>query len=110
MNLTQLSGFILSFVLLQAAIHSKALAATCYYRKNNEVKDPSIQPCDPSKEVSQCCALEKKNQGYNDTCLSNGLCYAEDGYYSGIFFESGCTDKTWGSPLCSSVCQKVPGK
>lgn len=110
MNLIRRSKLILSIILLQATIHSRALAATCYYRENSTVAEPSFQPCNPSQEESACCALNKTDQAPNDICLSNGLCYSEDSYNSGMFFQSACTDKTWGSALCPTVCKNVAGE
>lgn len=57
------------------------------------------RPCDPSAEVSACCATFRPD--YPDICLSSGLCYS----YEGFLFMDGCTDKSGKANGCPQFCR-----
>ncbi|KAF2812948.1 uncharacterized protein BDZ99DRAFT_411296 [Mytilinidion resinicola] len=79
---------------LAALCVSIARATDCYYPNGKVSPNANDQPCSTA-EGSACCPE-------NWQCLDNGLCYYPPEDYYGRY---GCTDKTWGSPLCpSNVC------
>ncbi|KAL4789125.1 hypothetical protein BDV19DRAFT_37087 [Aspergillus venezuelensis] len=72
------------------------LARDCFLMDGANVTD-AFYPCKSDlspTEHSACCARAE------DTCLSSGLCQSAGGF----FFESGCTDPTWGSDDCPNLC------
>ncbi|KAF2493921.1 hypothetical protein BU16DRAFT_562876 [Lophium mytilinum] len=79
---------------LAALCVSIAQATDCYYPNGKLSPNANDQPCSTA-EGSACCPE-------NWQCLDNGLCYYPPDDYYGRY---GCTDKTWGSPLCpSNLC------
>ncbi|KAF2083940.1 hypothetical protein K490DRAFT_69272 [Saccharata proteae CBS 121410] len=70
---------------------------TCYYP--NGVQS-NASPCFPDQPVSACC-------GPGFICYSDGLCAPgpEDRRtYQYKIYRSGCTDRSWNSSSCPSVC------
>lgn len=49
------------------------------------------RPCGPAP--AQCCS---------GTCLSNGLCFNEG---ANLLSRSSCTDSTWTSSVCTTICK-----
>ncbi|PLB52511.1 hypothetical protein P170DRAFT_351758 [Aspergillus steynii IBT 23096] len=95
---------ILPFLITQTALLSTAATASkCYFSDGSEASS-EIQPCFPSKSTSACCSTNKSGTLPNDVCLHNGLCMAQVAQYSGLIFQNACTDKSWESPDCPSVC------
>jgi len=88
-------------VILLAA---RGARAQCF-RIDGSSPDQSFEPCNPSAEVSACCA---SNKARPDLCLTSGLCYAQDSGFEGLLFSNGCTDRTGRASGCPSFCP--PGK
>lgn len=70
-------------------------ATTCFFPNGDT--DSQHFPCDPTAEVSVCCAV-----GFQ--CLSNGLCadYRYPDWQR--ILRGGCTDQGWPSS-CGTVCK-----
>lgn len=67
-----------------------ASGETCYYPDGETVSTDIA--CDSGTTYSSCCPSDS-------FCLSNGLCST-----GGITTRASCTDKTWASDECASVC------
>ena len=52
------------------------------------------KPCLSTTEYSMCCSVY-------DHCRPDGLCTSGDG---GLLWRESCTDRTWKSPSCASLC------
>ena len=63
----------------------------CYDLDGNVL--PTYGICTPTDVASVCC-------GINDACLTHGLCSSINGNY----YRGGCTDQTFNSKACSSIC------
>jgi hypothetical protein len=98
MRLQSLSSNLFALVLLYTTI---AIAAQCYYSDGTKA-DPSFQPCNPDAEVSSCCAIKKSNHWLNDVCTTSGLCVPQDGNFSGLLYQNGCTVTDWSNPGCQT--------
>ncbi|KAJ6166550.1 hypothetical protein N7470_001997 [Penicillium chermesinum] len=98
---------LLAFLILSAFIAQNGALATKCYSRDGTVYGSDVQPCHPSAQEGACCATNKHDQGVNDTCLSNNLCYSQDGVSSGLFYEVGCTKSDWASSACSFVCKDM---
>ncbi|EXJ95708.1 hypothetical protein A1O1_00831 [Capronia coronata CBS 617.96] len=78
------------------------VSATCYWQNSTLAPDDpySIAPddtaCFPDQENSPCC-------GTGWTCLSDGVCYIEQGD-SSFYYRGTCTDRTWDSQQCPGWC------
>ncbi|KAL4964316.1 uncharacterized protein BDV14DRAFT_201088 [Aspergillus stella-maris] len=73
-----------------------SLARDCYLM-DGQLANTSHSPCTTSEDPtshSPCCAKG------TDTCLTSGLCQSSNG----LIFETGCTDPTWESVACPSLC------
>lgn len=70
--------------------------ATCYFPNGLEMTRPKVEffECDSSQEHTMCC-------GTGDHCRSDGLC---DSIFYGLVFRNGCSDSTWQSSSCVSLC------
>ncbi|PVI04965.1 hypothetical protein DM02DRAFT_651136 [Periconia macrospinosa] len=74
--------------------------ATCYFPDGSSVQDT---PCNTGSTNSTCCSL-----GY--ACLSNHICAltdqvpADSAKSSPPFVRASCTDRSWTSPECPSLC------
>lgn len=77
-------------------------AASCYTVNGEQCTDSSLAPCDPTAEVSPCCASNKGT--ISDICMSSGLCYAQDSDNRGLIDMNGCTDDTGLSADCPHTC------
>src|SRR5438046_10766551 len=84
---------VLSFGLLYLV--DFALAQTCYFPVTEQLA-ANFTPCFPDNAVSSCCSPD-------DYCLTNGYCM--DAGWDNAISRGACTDKTFGSPLCSQHCQ-----
>lgn len=96
---------ILLGLFLAVHLFTSFVAAACYFpngtdRNANKGYEP-YQPCVASDggQASMCC---RTNDGYPDTCQSDGLC-RNDGF-DGILWREACTDKTWTAPECIKLC------
>ena len=67
---------------------------TCYFP--NEKVASTYQPCNSTDDdhASVCCELS------TSVCSTKGLCYGSNGY----LYRGGCTDRSWKSALCPTVC------
>lgn len=101
------TGLLFSFFLYALFLQVQVVAATCYARNGTEML-ADVQPC--KSEGGACCSINKHDQGYNDTCLDNGLCFSQDGLATGLFYEVGCTTSDWSSSECSFVCKDMQRK
>ncbi|KAE8327679.1 hypothetical protein BDV39DRAFT_175089 [Aspergillus sergii] len=88
---------------IQTVILPHTIARQCYWRNGASTLDEQ-QPCFPDKENSPCCATNKQNGDSNDVCTSNGLCVAQVEPYTGLVLQNGCTDSSWNSSDCLSIC------
>lgn len=78
-------------------LHHQRKTPQCYYPSG----DPSDDvPCDPTAEVSMCCANA-------NACLSNGLCRTSgtDATHGISFARGTCTDSSWMSLVCPWRCR-----
>lgn len=78
-------------------------ATKCYTADGYAVEDDKYMPCIGIDKVeSMCCRL---NDTSPDTCLSNGLCFANSSFANGYWMDF-CTDQKWESPNClaKSIC------
>ena len=68
--------------------------STCYY-PNGDIA-PNYKPCSSTEDgsISVCCELS------TSVCTTKGLCFGSDGY----MYRGGCTDQSWKSESCPSVC------
>ncbi|KAL2824472.1 hypothetical protein BDW59DRAFT_180221 [Aspergillus cavernicola] len=83
-------------------------ATMCYTADGYAVEDDKYMPCIAIGGVeSMCCRLNDTNP---DTCLSNGLCFANSSFADG-YWRDFCTDQTWESPNClaKSICSTAEG-
>ena len=48
--------------------------------------------------------LQASNKGNGDICIQGGLCYAQQGSYSGYIYGNGCTDSTFSDQSCPYAC------
>ncbi|KAL2824288.1 hypothetical protein BDW59DRAFT_162626 [Aspergillus cavernicola] len=82
--------------LLLTLLIGVSLARDCYFM--NGGRTPTThQPCKAdlaSDDHSSCCSAA------NDICLDSGLCLANNG----LIYETACTDPTWESNACPSIC------
>ncbi|KAF6843609.1 hypothetical protein CMUS01_01936 [Colletotrichum musicola] len=77
---------------------------TCYAPNGDIADNETYVPC---KKLgifqvgiySSCCALAGRHET-RQTCLASGLC--ED--FSGQLYRGFCTDRTWTSKACTSLC------
>ncbi|KAL3470973.1 hypothetical protein BJX99DRAFT_250814 [Aspergillus californicus] len=88
---------------IYSTLHSMSLAASCYYT-DGTYGSPEQQPCFPGQDVSACCGIAKTNGDANDYCLTSGLCLGQVSGYTGLMLLNSCTDRTWGSDDCPSIC------
>ncbi|KAL3478273.1 hypothetical protein BJX99DRAFT_107366 [Aspergillus californicus] len=85
---------ILLATLLTAYSNVAAQDQDCFLMDGQLASD-SHKPCNTSTTGhSACCATA------TDICLESGLCLSS----SGLIFESACTDRTWESDACPSLC------
>lgn len=82
-----LLSFGLQFFLLQN------VSATCYWPDGNATST-DYAPCNYGT-TSMCC-----DTANNDICTPEGLCL----YHKTSYTRDACTDSTWASPNCVSVC------
>jgi hypothetical protein len=72
---------------------------TCYFPDESEAAYNGVNyvPCkEPSPGgFTYCC-------GRSDMCTLAGYCIGS----AGVFYRGGCTDRTWTSPLCPTLCAK----
>ncbi|KAF6830453.1 hypothetical protein CPLU01_07379 [Colletotrichum plurivorum] len=78
--------------------------ATCYAPNGDIADNKTCVPCNKlginqQGIYSSCCALEGQHET-RQTCLTSGLC--EDS--SGQLYRGFCTDRTWRSKACTSIC------
>ncbi|KAK2741911.1 hypothetical protein FQN57_005470 [Myotisia sp. PD_48] len=92
-----------TFLVLSAISLHTSFAATCYRRGGEEISSEQ-QPCFPEKKHSACCSLSKGSGAPGDICTSDGLCMAQIAPWTGHLYLNGCTDRTWNSPDCPSIC------
>jgi hypothetical protein len=88
-------------LLLSTALYaSTALTARDCYTPDGQInKQGTHKPCNASAPVSACC-LDTAN------CLSNGMCKVGATENTGVRYGRGtCTDPTWKSPFCPSMCK-----
>ena len=66
----------------------------CYYPNGKTA--PNYQPCNSTDDgsTSVCCELS------TSVCTTKGLCLGSDSY----IYRGGCTDQSWKSESCPSVC------
>lgn len=69
--------------------------AKCYARDGTSNSDI---PCSSNGDVSACCGTS------GPVCYSNGMCGPATGAGNRQFGVGGCTDSTWNSTACLSVC------
>ena len=75
-------------------------SAQCYSPDGSLFPDNRYMPCISTNGVdSMCCLTNTTIPQDADTCLPSGQCSREGAYYRDF-----CTDKTWRSPNCLSVC------
>ncbi|KAL3464321.1 hypothetical protein BJX64DRAFT_254706 [Aspergillus heterothallicus] len=91
--------------LLASVFISAALAARCYYTDGSYALAEQ-QPCFPDQEHSPCCGLAKQSGDANDFCLTSGLCLGQVSGYTGLFLLNSCTDASWDSDDCLSICPR----
>ncbi|KAL4942743.1 hypothetical protein BDV06DRAFT_191562 [Aspergillus oleicola] len=88
-------SFAVVFSLILVLLHGQPSHARDCYLMDGQSASTSHEPCDTSTNGhSACCAIGP------DTCLESGLCQTS----SGLIFETGCTDPTWESDACPSLC------
>jgi len=88
----------LIFSFLLAIAETIRASETCYFPNGSEIFSTSTnttyEACNEiAGATSQCCP---GNQG----CSANGLCVDNEGQYS----RGGCTDSTFDTPYCVSLC------
>lgn len=97
-------SYLLAFSLLQFLVIAQnaqnATTPKCYFHDGTE--DANSAPCLPQgAKHSPCCRRAHPKGDYvADTCLANGLCLAPHG----SIYQNACTDQTWESKDCPSVC------
>ena len=71
------------------------MSETCYgHSSPNTVFLPNYGPCNPQAgSISLCCEI-------GQTCLTNGLCVTP----SGVYYNGGCTDRTYEAAVCPKYC------
>lgn len=87
-------------VLCVLTFTSRSLAASCYWRDGTPatLNRQNYTACD-NTTTSMCCLLSG-----GDACTTLGLCISA----SGSLFRSACTDPTWKSSQCISMCPGIP--
>ncbi|RHZ70197.1 hypothetical protein CDV55_106968 [Aspergillus turcosus] len=90
---------------IQNALLPLAIATQCYFTDGSATLAEQ-QPCFPDKINGPCCGINKSNGDPNDICLTNGLCLAQVSPYTGLILLNACTDPTWESNDCPSICPK----
>lgn len=106
MLLSQLSRQkVLLSLTIQNALVPLAIATQCYFTDGSATLAEQ-QPCFPDKINGPCCGINKSNGDPNDICLTNGLCLAQVSPYTGLILLNACTDPTWESNDCPSICPK----
>lgn len=85
--------FCLSFY-LQFFFAASVFSQSCYFP--NGSRAPADVPCS-SDEFTFCCR-------HNDICMSNGVCL-HSGHQPYTISRGSCTDKSWKSGNCPSVCR-----
>ncbi|OCK76776.1 hypothetical protein K432DRAFT_136058 [Lepidopterella palustris CBS 459.81] len=95
MVMTVCNAYILTTIFLLFNTQFLLVESSCFFPSGAL---SSEQPCDTSASQSVCCAA-----GFY--CLGNGLC--QDPRYSDPLrlLRGSCTDETWKSPECASVCK-----
>lgn len=82
--------------------------ASCYFPNGTDMNTLFPQdiylPCNGGDVDSMCCAL---NRNFPDKCRSDGLCLST---FDGNAWRDGCTDRTWQSPKCVSLCNSGIGR
>jgi hypothetical protein len=97
MGLSEILPALAVTVLILASITTASQNASCYFPDGSEATygDIDYVPC---KDMSAggftyCCAS-------TDVCTVGGYCLGS----AGVFYRGGCTDQTWTSSLCPSLC------
>lgn len=78
---------------------SLAAQPKCYFPNGSEIQNSNTtyEACNGiAGATSQCCAT-------SEGCSANGLCVSTEGQYS----RGGCTDPTFRSPFCLSICTSI---
>lgn len=75
-------------------IRSSSVDPTCYFPDGGIAL--TYQPCNSTvdRDASVCCELS------TSVCGTKGLCYGSNGY----IYRGGCTDPSWKSSLCPTIC------
>lgn len=79
---------------------SLAAQPKCYFPNGSEIQSSNTTTYEACNGIagatSQCCAT-------SEGCSANGLCVSSEGQYS----RGGCTDPTFQSPFCLSICTSI---
>lgn len=80
-------------IILSRLIHLGVTATLLCYWPDGTVTD-GVLPCLTNGTTSMCCAV-------GDACTTSGWCLGSSGY----IYRGGCTDQSWPSSSCLSICK-----